>query len=315
MAVATGAGEQHLAWEARSRPRGLVVAAIGAICALAGPILALTVVQRGLPLVGVVQALTPALRGQAEPTVDPRVPELVLLHNHAASDLLSTALTCVELIALGAVLWLLYRATRARLPKLPPWGSWAVLIAPILAGLVTLAIEIAFQSKTSSFLSGSDRSQAATQAVFDTRRSGASVGAAVATQLATAAAIIWVSLQALRAGLLTRFMGILGSIIGVLFVLPFLPFDWALEAIWLGGLALLFAGRWPGGQPPAWLSGRAEPWPSRREMYEQRVADRNRAEARAIRDKPAASEEAAAAAAPRPVPRSKANRRKRRKGR
>jgi hypothetical protein len=42
----------------------------------------------------------------------------------------------------------------------------------------------------------------------------------------------------------------------------------------MGALAYLFSGRWPGGEPPAWKSGKAEPWPSAQEIREQRLAAR-----------------------------------------
>jgi hypothetical protein len=44
------------------------------------------------------------------------------------------------------------------------------------------------------------------------------------------------------------------------------------QTFWLGGLALLFAGRRPGGDPPAWRTGRAEPWPTAQQLAEQRKA-------------------------------------------
>ena len=66
------------------------------------------------------------------------------------------------------------------------------------------------------------------------------------------------SLDAMRVGLLTRFMGILGIALGPALVLGFgllvLPF-------WLVALGVLFLGRWPRGVPPAWNTGRAQPWP------------------------------------------------------
>ena len=61
----------------------------------------------------------------------------------------------------------------------------------------------------------------------------------------------------MRVGLLTRFMGVLGIITGVLQILPFggpLP---VVQCFWLLMLGILFLGRWPGGQPPAWRTGNA----------------------------------------------------------
>jgi hypothetical protein len=70
---------------------------------------------------------------------------------------------------------------------------------------------------------------------------------------------VYVPLQALRAGLLTRFFATLGMALGAsLILLPQAP---VLIALWFGYLGLLFVGRVPGGRPPAWEAGEAIPWP------------------------------------------------------
>jgi hypothetical protein len=72
-------------------------------------------------------------------------------------------------------------------------------------------------------------------------------------------AMVYVPLQALRAGLLTRFFGTLGMALGVsLILLPPAP---VLLALWFGYLGLLVVARVPGGRPPAWEAGEAIPWP------------------------------------------------------
>jgi hypothetical protein len=71
--------------------------------------------------------------------------------------------------------------------------------------------------------------------------------------------MVYVPLQALRAGLLTRFFGTLGMALGVSLIV--LPQAQLLIALWFGYLALLFVGRVPGGRPPAWDAGEAVPWP------------------------------------------------------
>jgi hypothetical protein len=71
--------------------------------------------------------------------------------------------------------------------------------------------------------------------------------------------MVYVPLQALRAGLLSRFFGTLGMALGVSLVI--LPQAQILIAMWFGYLALLFVGRVPGGRPPAWDAGEAIPWP------------------------------------------------------
>jgi hypothetical protein len=72
-------------------------------------------------------------------------------------------------------------------------------------------------------------------------------------------AMVYVPLQAMRAGLLTRFFGTLGMALGVsLILLPPAP---VLLALWFGYLGLLVVDRVPGGRPPSWEAGEAIPWP------------------------------------------------------
>ena len=72
-------------------------------------------------------------------------------------------------------------------------------------------------------------------------------------------ALVYVPLQSLRVGLLTRFFGTLGMALGVSLIV--LPQAQLLIALWFGYLALLFVGRVPGGRPAAWDAGEAVPWP------------------------------------------------------
>ena len=71
-------------------------------------------------------------------------------------------------------------------------------------------------------------------------------------------AMVYVPLQAVRAGLLTRFFGTLGMALGVSIIL--LPPGTLLLSLWIGWLGLLFVDRVPGGRPPAWEAGEAIPW-------------------------------------------------------
>ena len=84
---------------------------------------------------------------------------------------------------------------------------------------------------------------------------------------ALAAGMIVTMLGAMRVGLLVRWVGVLGIFAGVLI---FLPIGGAtleiVPAFWLVAMGLLCAERWPGGDPPAWTTGEARPWPSRAEQ-------------------------------------------------
>ena len=118
-----------------------------------------------------------------------------------------------------------------------------------------------------------------------------------------------ISLNAMRVGLLTRFMGVLGIITGALQILPFggpLP---VVQCFWLLLLALLFLGRWPNGQPPAWRTGNAEPWPSAAAVREQR----RRASPRRAASEPERAEREPEPVAAGPSPSASARKRKRKR--
>jgi hypothetical protein len=102
----------------------------------------------------------------------------------------------------------------------------------------------------------------------------------LAGRLALGAAFVLVCLNAMRAGLLTRFMGVLGIIVGALLVIPLgspLPI---VQVFWLLALGALILGYWPSGIPPAWETGEARPWPSSAEIREAKRAEMARRQGR-----------------------------------
>jgi hypothetical protein len=76
-------------------------------------------------------------------------------------------------------------------------------------------------------------------------------------------AFVLLGLNAMRTGLLTRFMGILAMIVGATFIIPQVDPQGVLRSFWLAVIGFVFILRWPGNRiPPAWISGKSEPWPS-----------------------------------------------------
>jgi hypothetical protein len=104
------------------------------------------------------------------------------------------------------------------------------------------------------------------------RHSSAGVGIGLAGGLAGALSLVLLSMNALRAGILSRFMGFLGVIAGALLVLPLFPVP-VVQVFWLAALGLLFLDLWPGGRGPAWETGEAIPWPSARDRAQARVEE------------------------------------------
>lgn len=111
---------------------------------------------------------------------------------------------------------------------------------------------------------GLTRAEATTECEDETARelrtttslSGFETGFGLAGLLGFTIAVVYTSLWGLRTGLLTRFWGSLGIALGAVFV-----FFTLFTLVWFVYLGFLLAGWVPGGRPPAWASGEAEPWP------------------------------------------------------
>ena len=285
--------EQELAWEAEKRALATAASAIAAVLILAAPLFLLAVVQRDFPSIGPIQALAPALRGQAEALIDPRASQVHFLSDHAAGIIGYAIANLLGAAALSIALYYLFRATRARRPDLPSAFKWLIIFGPVLAAVALLISEIVTLSRAGDFpkhcVPGAACGHDAANHVFEKLLLPGSIG--TLGTLATAFAIVITALNAMRVGLLTRFMGVLGIIVGVLFVLPITGGLPVVQAFWFGALVPLFAMRWPQGQPPAWHTGVAEPWPTAQDVRAQREAERNHAEAQVIKAAPAASDE------------------------
>jgi hypothetical protein len=305
--------KQRTAFESERRARLAVPAFAGGVLYLLSAII-LTATLKGLPTVGIVQGLEPALRGEAHPAVSPRVAEVKFIDQHAFGVIASSLLTAVAVVALTLVLLFLADCTRFRRPEAWPAARALVLIGGIGYAALNLIHEIALVVQVHKFVHGSDFGNAAVERALLT-----SGGLGVALELvgllvalALAAGMVAVSVGAMRAGLLVRWLGMLGAVAGVLF-LPFfgsgssLVFD-VIPAFWMAATGILLVGRWPNGDPPAWPTGESRPWPTQAELRAQR-------EGKPEGTTPAARPQDAAPAelAPAPTPGGGGSRRKRRK--
>jgi hypothetical protein len=70
---------------------------------------------------------------------------------------------------------------------------------------------------------------------------------------------VLISLRAMRVGLLTKPLGILGIVGGVLFIIPIVPLP-LIQFLFLVGIRDAAARDRRDGAPPAWAAGEAIPW-------------------------------------------------------
>jgi uncharacterized protein DUF4386 len=184
--------------------------------------------------------------------------ELRFAHDHASELLTAAALRSIALLLLTVVVLHLYRATLARKPDLNRVVLLTGLIGTIAFAVGNLAYELFFAVAGADFNGRDVQSTAAAKDLLD---SPARIITGAVTSAGSLSLAFWFvvgSLNAMRIGLLTRFVGVLGIIIGPgLLILPPVPF---VMTYWLVALGLLFLGRWPRGLPPAWEAGEAVPW-------------------------------------------------------
>ena len=137
-----------------------------------------------------------------------------------------------------------------------------ILYVPIVGGVVVgisvLMAQIGTLGLTDDFLDGPRTVAAAVNAENDFLLWSSALFQLGSLTLAVG--LVLVSLNAMRVGMLTRLMGYIGIVAGAMLILFPLP---VVQIFWMGALAVLFFGRWPGGDPPAWRTGKAEPWQPR----------------------------------------------------
>ena len=203
-----------------------------------------------------------AYRLAAVPAADNDRELLRLIDEQGSDFVISGVLQGLSLLFLAGVLVYLYRVIRHRRPEMHPVALVVGVLGPVLlaSGSVLLQLD-RIEAADEFFASGSRTEGRAEDQLREVSVASQVTGGA--GQLSTAIAFVLIGLNGLRSGVLSRFMGVLGVIIGGLYVLPLVPGgQLILQVFWLGALALLFLDRWPGGRGPAWETGEPDPWPS-----------------------------------------------------
>jgi hypothetical protein len=218
------------------------------------------------------------------------------LNDNPADAIVPGILQTIGYLALAYALYYLYRATKARREELLGATRYLAVIGPIATAVAFMGHQIVILQAAGDFVdeqlperlanpAGGLAAQAGLLLVNEDvardlvqDKTGAPILVAVqyGGVLCVAFAFVLLGMNAMRAGLLSRFMGYLAIAIGVLTVLAiFGPIGVVVQIFWLGAVGLIFLDRWPNGRGPAWEVVEAIPWPS---AMEQRAAlERERA--------------------------------------
>jgi NADH:ubiquinone oxidoreductase subunit 6 (subunit J) len=259
----------QVAFETERRARlGVPVAAGGVLYLLSGIILTSTL--KGIPTVGVLQGLAPALRGEANPAESPRAAEVRFQSHHSFGLLASSVLAALAYGAIVLVLLFLLRSLRFRRPQTGEAARWLALVGGSAVAVLSVITAILLAVKAHHFATGHDFSVHAVE-VATMKGNGLFTTLAYLTPLAgiaLAAGMIMTVLGGSRVGLLPRWMAMVGGVAAVLLLLPSAGYLDVVPAFWMVSIGILLLERWPSGDPPAWASGEAVPWPSQTDLRE-----------------------------------------------
>jgi hypothetical protein len=309
--MAETATEDVLRWEAQRAPRAAIAAAAGGLLIIASAI-ATVVAFRDAPTPSFVDSLQRAGRpGGVGDLPSLRTPSLEYYNDHAVVVVLAAIALGAGFVAVGFMLAYLGVAVRNRSTAFRRMWIYATLGGAILGAVAISVYTLERLLAVHTFLSSTRTVDRAADLGDSSLLIMAQLIGIPGTQaiglasLALGLGWVVICLNAMRVGLLTRFMGVLGIICGVLIVLPLLGGLPIVQTFWLVAVALLLVNRWPSGMPPAWSTGEATPWPS-----QQQVRGSRRRGAAAPEPEPDPPPEDRAAA--RPHPASKKKKRKRR---
>jgi hypothetical protein len=260
VAAVTDDPQKHLDWEARQRPRAGAAAIVAVLC-LIGGFYGNVRIGNDAPTASGLETLQRAVRpGPVDALPSLQIPRMQYIVDHQAILLALGVVGLIAGIAAGWALGFLAVATRARRPELKRWVIYLPIVGGVLSGVYTLLGIVGEIVHDHQVLDGA-------RTVADATGGNGLLLFANAlgffALITSAGAYVLVSLNAMRTGLLTRMLGIVGIATGVFFILPLPLFGPLLQVLFQAALALLLFRAWMGGIPPAWDTGRAEPWPTR----------------------------------------------------
>jgi len=173
---------------------------------------------------------------------------LILEHKRFGLDLIGAAIQGLGWLAVGWTLTFLFGAIRARDSEVHSFIRYIGLAGAPLAAVGIIGYIAVYSTKANQFITQGSQTYPQANHLLSGSALAAFQIIDYAGELLLAVAFVLVSMQAMRVGLLTRFMGYLGIIGGILVLFVITPVP-VVQAYWLAALGILFAGRWPTGTP------------------------------------------------------------------
>jgi hypothetical protein len=276
--------ERQLALEKERRTKVAMCALAAGLLVFIGSAYGDYVVFAHYPTIGLIQALTPALHGVAKGAADPRSAHLIFTAHHIDGLIFASLIVGIGSLAMIPPLRYLFDATRFRAEAQATTNSrfgaggqstWKLFATygGIATALFAVIVQVVAATRARDFVNKADYSKHAVDQALSASGGIALALPATLGQIAFAIGFGMISYLAMRVGLLKRLLGVLGAIAAVLFVIPVLqafePLP-VLQIVWLISFGALMSERTSSVLPPAWESGKAEPWLTQQQIREGR---------------------------------------------
>ena len=187
------------------------------------------------------------------------------LHEHASGVIGAAVLRGAALALIAVPLWYLFRAAQARNPRVNGPMIGFVFLGPLLFAVQGIISAVGQTQVASDFVAqigpGGDLYTLLDDLKDDSTLFAVGQNLIFPAILGLGVAMVYVPLQAMRVGLLTKPFAILGMVFAVSTILLAAGLALLALAFWFGWLGMLILGRTPKGRPPAWAAGEAVPWP------------------------------------------------------
>ena len=209
----------------------------------------------------------------AQPPVSEATVTLITENSRATVDIIGAILEMGGLFTVAALLYWLHRIAQARQPTFKVVTRWTAAVGAVLAAVMAVVYTILFTQKAHQFVTTGNQGYPEARHLFNSAVWFIPQLVLELGNLLLAVGVILVALSVMRVGLFPRLVGYAGVISGALFIIGVPVLTPIIQGFWLAATAVLLAGRWPSGDPPAWQSGVAVLWaPAQSRQSQERPA-------------------------------------------
>ena len=188
---------------------------------------------------------------------------------HGSIIIAGAAISAISYLAAAVPIVFLMKATTARGGKVPRFAPNITIIAAVLLALGNLVFNINLVQTAHRFVNESGITYQQTKDLFTALQKNPVGIAGLLGVFGFTFGFVMSSVNAMRVGLLPRFLGYVGVLAGVMPLLLAMlgggqtgGLSSVVQTFWLLAVAVIIVGRWRFVELEAWTDGQAHPWPT-----------------------------------------------------